>query len=100
MKKPHECTSLAEVRTAIDAIDRQIISALGQRFEFVKSAARFKSGEASVRAADRVHAMLRERRGWAQEHGLDPDVIEKIYRDLVAYFTEAELRHWQSKPVE
>ena len=40
--------------------------------------------------------MLEQRRIWAQEDGLNPDVIEKIYRDLITYFIEEELNHWQS----
>jgi isochorismate pyruvate lyase len=40
--------------------------------------------------------MLEKRRIWAQEEGLNPDVIEKLYRDLVTYFIEEELNYWQS----
>jgi len=37
--------------------------------------------------------MLQERRIWAENEGLNPDVIEKLYRDLVSYFIEEELKH-------
>ena len=30
------------------------------------------------------------RRAWAEEADLDPDVIEKLYRDLVGYFIVRE----------
>ena len=40
--------------------------------------------------------MLRARRAWAAEADLDPDVIEKLYRDLVAYFIVRETEHWKS----
>ncbi len=42
-------------------------------------------------------AMLQQRRVWAQEEGLNPDVIEKMYTDLVNYFIEEEMKHWQNK---
>jgi isochorismate pyruvate lyase len=95
MKSPTECTSLEEVRTAIDTIDHQIIVALGKRFEYVQAAARFKTSETGVKAPERFAAMLQQRRVWAEENGLKADVIEQMYRDLVNYFIEEELNHWQ-----
>ncbi|MEP0921827.1 chorismate mutase [Leptolyngbya sp. ST-U4] len=39
MKTPDECTNMAEIRSEIDRIDRQIVALLGQRFAYVKAAA-------------------------------------------------------------
>lgn len=98
MNKPAEqCTSLQEIRAEIDRVDRDIIAAFGQRFDYVKAAAKFKTSEARVKAADRFAAMLEQRREWAAAEGLNPDVIEKLYRDLVAHFIEEEMKQWQSK---
>lgn len=44
------------------------------------------SQEKVVRASDRFEAMMTERRQRAEEEGLNPDVIERLYRDLVNYF--------------
>ena len=82
---------MADVRGAIDDLDRRIVRLIGQRARYVFVAARFKTGEASVRAPERQKVMLEERRRWAEEEGLSPDVIEKIYRDLVSYFITREL---------
>jgi isochorismate pyruvate lyase len=41
--------------------------------------------------------MLQQRREWAQASGLNPDVIENIYRDLVNYYIEEELKHYKSE---
>lgn len=35
--------------------------------------------------------MLQVRRGWAQRERLDPDFIERLYRDLVSYFIAREM---------
>lgn len=94
MKKPCECDNLLEVRSEIDRLDREIITALRLRFEYVKAAVRFKSNRAEVAAPDRVSSMLQQRRVWAVECGLDPDFIEKLYRDLVAYFIAEEQKHF------
>jgi len=97
MKNPDECANIQEVRDEIDIIDREVIQALSKRFQYVIAAARFKTNEASVRASDRFQAMLQQRREWAQESGLNPDVVENLYRDLVNYYIEEELKHYKSE---
>jgi isochorismate pyruvate lyase len=84
VKAPEDCTSIEEVRHSIDTLDRQIVRLIGSRSRYVKAAASFKTSDASVRAPERQKAMLEERRRWAQEEGLNPDAIEKMYRDLVS----------------
>ncbi len=97
MKDPDECANLHEVREEIDIIDREVIDALSKRFQYVIAAARFKTSEASVRAPDRFYAMLQQRREWAKESGLNPDVVENLYRDLVNHFIEEEMKHYKSE---
>ncbi|HSM82543.1 MAG TPA: isochorismate lyase [Nodosilinea sp.] len=97
MKRPADCESMADIRAAIDDLDHQVMVLLAQRFEYVKAAAPFKTDAAGVKAPERLQAMLHQRRLWATELGLDPDVIERLYRDLVEYFIAEELRHWQAE---
>jgi isochorismate pyruvate lyase len=97
MKDPDECANIHEVREEIDIIDREVIDALSKRFQYVLAAARFKTSEASVRSPDRFHDMLQQRRKWASESGLNPDVVEKLYRDLVNHFIDEELKRYKSK---
>lgn len=97
MKNPDECANIQEVRDEIDIIDREVIDALSKRFQYVIAAARFKTSEASVRSSDRFEAMLQQRREWAQESGLNPDVVENVYRDLVNYYIEEELKYYKSE---
>jgi isochorismate pyruvate lyase len=97
MPEPDGCDSLAEVRAEIDCIDEQIVRLLGRRAGYVQAAARFKTSEAAVAAPDRQRTMIAVRRQWAEREGLDPDVIEKLYRDLVAYFIRREMDHWKAQ---
>ncbi len=97
MKEPEECSDMQEIRAEIDYIDRQIVAAIGQRFKYVKAASKFKTSENSVKAPERLKSMLRQRRLWAEEEGLNPAVVENLYQDLVDYFIAEELKHWQSK---
>ncbi len=76
MKAPSECSNIQEIRDEIDAIDREVIRILGKRFAYVKAVAKFKTGEASVKAQDRFKPMLQQRRIWAEEAGLNPDALK------------------------
>ncbi len=96
MKAPDACTSMDDIRAEIDHLDRQVIALLGQRFAYVKAASRFKTSETGVRAPDRFEAMLRQRRAWAEQEGLTLDAIEQMYRNLVTYFIDEEMKHWKA----
>ena len=93
--KAAQCTNMSEIRTEIDRIDREVISLLGERYEFVNAASQFKKSPDQVKAQSRFDAMLKERRVLAEEQGLSPDLIEKIYRDLVTWFISEEMKHWE-----
>jgi isochorismate pyruvate lyase len=96
MKPPAECQSLIDVRTEIDRIDREILALVGRRAGYVHAAARFKETEEAVAAPERQAAVFRTRREWAREEDLDPDFIERLYRELIAYFVEREREHWKT----
>lgn len=96
MKTPADCSNLQEIRLEIDRIAREIIKLIGKRFEYVKAASKFKTDENSVKAPERFKSMLQQRRDWAEAEGLNADAIEKLYRDLVNYFIDEELKHWKS----
>ncbi len=86
---------MTEIRAEIDRLDRAVIELLGKRFQYVLAATKFKTSESSVRAPDRFETMLRERRIWAEQSGLKPDAIERLFRDLVTHFIDEELAHWR-----
>lgn len=75
------------MRRGIDALDREIVALIGERSRYVEAAAMFKTDETSVRAP--------ERRRWAEEEGLSPDVIEDLFRRLVSYFVDREMEDWK-----
>jgi isochorismate pyruvate lyase len=95
VKRPENCESIEDVRRGIDALDREIIQLIGRRAGYVEATTRFKTGEQSFRAPERERTMLEARRRWAEENGLDPGVIENLYRDLVSYFVDREMDEWR-----
>ena len=94
---PEQCESLAQVREQIDRIDAQIVQLLAERGGYVLAAARFKNSAAEVRAPQRVEQVIARVRALAEQRGAMPDVVERIYREMIEAFTDAEQRHW-SRP--
>jgi isochorismate pyruvate lyase len=94
---PEQCQSLDEIRAGMDAIDREIVRLIALRIHYVRNAAKFKTSPANVAAPERVAAVLRTRREWAEAAGLSGDVVEGIYRDLVAYSVSEEHKQWTSE---
>ena len=99
MKPPEECEDIEEVREAIDALDREVLSLLGQRARYVEAAARFKTDPDSVRAPERQKAMLTLRRQWAEKESLDPDFVESLYNDIVSHFVAREMNRLKARRV-
>ena len=92
MKLPDECENINDIRTEIDNIDRKIIDLLGKRFKYVKEVVKFKFNKDEIVAQKRYDEVIANRREWAKENNLDPDLVEKIYRSLLNYFIEEEIK--------
>lgn len=86
-----EVASLDEARAAIDAIDEEIIRLLGNRAGYVHQVVNFKVRPEDVPAPERYAQVMRQRREWARAAGLNPDVIEGMYRLLVDNNIQEEL---------
>lgn len=98
---PIACESLDEVRSQIDRLDREIVGLLAKRGEYVRQAARFKKTKADVAAPARVEKVIGKVRSLAGERGGDPEVVERVYRAMIAAFIEAEQKeHARAAPGE
>ncbi|MEM9772233.1 MAG: chorismate mutase [Cyanobacteria bacterium P01_D01_bin.73] len=95
MKPPEHCGDISEIRDEIDQLDHQIIQLLGQRMGYVKAALRVRNQEDNDKFSERFQTMLNDRRHWAECEGLNPDIIESVYRDLIHRFIKEELKSWQ-----
>ncbi len=93
MKSADSCTSIEEIRNAIDTIDREVIRLLGERFQYIKEIIRFKKPtEESIVAKNRFEAVIASRREQALKNGLNPDLIERVYRELLNHFISEEMK--------
>ena len=89
-----ECQSLEEVRAQIDRIDRDIVRLIAERSDYVKQAARFKRSPDDVRAPRRFEAVIAGVRALAEEDGASPDLVEQVYRTMIAAFIDDEMREF------
>ena len=79
----------------MDELDREIVSLIARRVEYVRAAAKFKASAEAVAAPERVRAVLSARRKWAEAAGLDGLTIERLYRELVGYCIKEEKKLWE-----
>jgi prephenate dehydrogenase len=83
---PNTSPELAEARDRIDEIDRELVELLARRGHLALRAARAKAelGRAVV-DPHREALLLDARRTWADEHGLDPDATEDVFRAVLRF---------------
>lgn len=85
--------SIEQIRSKIDDIDKKIISLLGERFEYVKGVVNFKQPtKDSIIAKERFDAVIENRKELAKAEGLNPEIIGKVYTDLLEYFIDEQLK--------
>jgi len=92
MKKPENCGSIDDVRNEIDRIDEQIINLLGERFLYVKKIVKYKSNAVDVKAQKRYDEVFKVRKEWAKNNNLSPEVIEEMYKILIHYFIDEQMK--------
>ncbi|HVO04744.1 MAG TPA: chorismate mutase [Candidatus Cybelea sp.] len=80
---------MGEVRTEIDAIDRQLVALIAERLHYIDEAARIKQQRHQVRDDARIVEVLAKTRTEALRLGCDAAVVEMAFRALV----EASIGH-------
>jgi isochorismate pyruvate lyase len=95
MKSPRACRTLEDVRTAVDAIDRELVKLLGKRTRYAMAALQFKADEQAIRHPNHIEAFHAARVQWATREGVSPDLVEKIYRAIVAESTRLHLAEFR-----
>jgi isochorismate pyruvate lyase len=79
-----EKAMLAPYRAKIDTLDHQIVALLGERFGVISDVAKLKAehGIAPI-LPDRIEQVVQNARAKAEKAGVDPDLVEKIYRIII-----------------
>lgn len=77
------CTTMAEVRAGVDALDREIVALLARRFAYMDAAARIKPDRGTVRDEVRKAAVIANARAAARGHDIPELVIADLWETLV-----------------
>lgn len=81
---PEQCMTMADLRVQIDRIDRALLDLLAERARCIDRAISLKPQEnLPARTTGRVAEVLANVRAGARERGLAPDLIERIWTEMI-----------------
>ena len=87
--KPEDCTTMAEVRDGIDALDAAIVATIGDRFRYIEAAARIKQRRDDVRDETRKAQVIDHAAEVARQVAVPEALIREIYELMI----EASIAH-------
>ena len=94
MKRPEDCTTMADIRAEIDRLDEELVALFAERTAYIDRAAAIKEQVGlPARIEDRVEQVVANVRRHAAAHGLPPDKLEKLWRKLIDWSIEREEDH-------
>ena len=80
---PADCSTMAEVRAGVDAVDRELVMLLTRRFAYMDAAARIKPARDHVRDEARKAEVIANARVGAMAAGLPADAVADLWEQLV-----------------
>ena len=87
-----KCENLEQARAKIDLIDQALIEMIATRQFYIDQAVRFKRTAEEVQSPERVQPVINKAREQAIQLHTDPDLVEKIYREMIQHFIQRELK--------
>lgn len=91
---PANCRTMAEVRQGVDALDRQIVALIGERFRYMDAAARIKTDRGQVRDEARKAEVVANARAHAASHGVPDAAAAALWDALVEASIAYELERF------
>jgi isochorismate pyruvate lyase len=91
---PEDCSTMAEVRAGVDALDRELVALLATRFGYMRAAARIKQSRDAVRDEGRKASVIAAAVAEAGARGIPGDVIADIWERLVEGSIAYEFTEW------
>ncbi len=84
MTRIDDIPDMPALRVEIDALDRQLMALLARRHALIDRAAQIKRvAGLPARIDARVEEVVAHVRGHAEGHGLDPDLYDHLWRQLI-----------------
>lgn len=91
---PEVCTTMAEVRIGVDALDRALVILMAERQRYMAAAARIKHGREAVRDEKRIEQVVNRVRTAARKAGLSEAIAEPVWRTLIERCIAYEFDVW------
>ena len=91
---PEACTSMAEVRVGVDALDRALVQLIAERQRYMDAAARIKTDRNVVRDEARIEDVVAKVKAAATKAGLSHDIAEPVWRLIIERCIAHELIAW------
>jgi isochorismate pyruvate lyase len=92
------CDSMAELRTAIDVLDRKLVLLLARRQLYIERAAVLKKERKTVRDEARIEDVVAKVLAAAREAGLSPQIAEPVWRTLIEACIVHEFEKFDARP--
>ncbi|GAA4211993.1 chorismate mutase [Sphingomonas endophytica] len=91
------CTTMSDVRTGVDALDRELVALLRRRFDYMDAAARIKPTRGAVRDEARKAQVIAQARDEAERLGLPGDAVAAMWETLVEASIAYELAAFDAR---
>ncbi|MGO4853726.1 chorismate mutase [Phaeovulum sp. W22_SRMD_FR3] len=93
MRTAKDISSMAELRSEIDALDRQLVDLIRVRVGYIDRAAELKPAEGMpARIEARVEEVVARVRAHAAQVGVDPALVEGMWRQMIDWSIDREER--------
>lgn len=93
---PEDCTTMAEVRRGVDALDRQLVELLAVRQRYMDAAARIKPSRDQVYDGARIEDVVAKVKAHGAMTGLSDQIAEPVWRLLIDRSIAHELARWDT----
>ncbi len=98
---PRQIPDMPALRAEIDRLDAELISLLAARSRLIDRAAEIKARDGlPARIETRVEEVAGNARRLARQGGLDPQLADRIWREMMEHFIAQEERALASRPTK
>ncbi|NOR55419.1 MAG: chorismate mutase [Sulfurovum sp.] len=91
-----QCNTLEEARIAIDAVDKELVTLIATRNEYIKQIAHFKNSVEEVKAEDRISEVINNVREQAISLDLSPNLVNDLYVRMIDEMVESEISEFKN----
>ncbi|MDO6726571.1 chorismate mutase [Cognatishimia sp. 1_MG-2023] len=88
---PRDCSDMTDVRAGIDALDKTLVALLVERAGYITRAMELKQVNGwPARIPARVEEVVQNVRREAETQGLDPELVDQLWRQLIDWSIDLE----------